>query len=197
MGDENDYGRRGEKVLRGGQQGDLALAHRPLPERREVPGLGSRQLRREAIIVVQAVEHRPCNEPAVGGLGCCELRVRVGDAVNALVDASSVEPADVLGQDGPQLPLVPDEDPVEQLAAQGADEALDMRLCVWRMVRRGDPTEVGNWGRGMRRTALVQGMRTPQGGRTSGATNLKGRWIHSRGTTRLRRGAGEPESARI
>lgn len=41
-----------------------------------------------------------------------------------------VEPADILACDGTKLPFVPDEDAVQALFAQGADEALDMRSAV-------------------------------------------------------------------
>jgi len=48
--------------------------------------------------------------------------------VDALVDSSSVVPMDILGDDGTELSFVPDQNPVQQLSAQGADETLDMRV---------------------------------------------------------------------
>ncbi len=97
--------------------------------------------------MVEAIKHGPCDELAVGGLLTGpfdraqdrQLRVRVGDAVDALVDAGVVVPAvDVLVDDGAKLPFVPDQDAVQQFAAQGADEALDRGLSVRGVVRSGD-----------------------------------------------------------
>jgi len=127
VGEENDDGRRGEKVLGGGQQGELGGRSQTSP--REATGgwvLGSRELRSESIVVVKPVEHRTCDELAVGRLGRGQLRVRVGDAVDALVDTGSVVPvSDILGDHGSQLPLVPDEDPACPISDWG------FRIADW------------------------------------------------------------------
>ncbi len=89
--------------------------------------------------MVQAVEHRPRNGPAVSGLRRGQRRIRVGDAVDTLVHAGAVVPVtDELGNQGSQQALVPDEDPVKQLSTQGADKALDMGLSVGCSVGRRD-----------------------------------------------------------
>ena len=73
--------------------------------------------------MVEAIKHGPCDELAVGGLGCGQLRVRVGNPVDALVDAGAVVPAvDVLVDDGAKLPFVPDQDAVEPFG--GAQDRL-------------------------------------------------------------------------
>jgi hypothetical protein len=89
--------------------------------------------------VVQAVEDRTCDELAVGRIGRGQFGVRVGNAMDTLMDTGSVVPAvDVLVDDGAKLPFVPDQDAVQQFAAQGADEALDRGLSVRGVVRSGD-----------------------------------------------------------
>ena len=63
------------------------------------------------------------------------------------MDASGIEPTSVLGQDGPKLTLVPHQDPVQQLAAQGADEPFDMSVRVGRAIGRWDATNAHGLGK--------------------------------------------------
>ena len=91
---------------------------------RKVSALRSSGLRDEpaAIVVMETVENRPRDELAVGRFRRGQLRVRVWNPEDALVDASGVEPTGVLSEHGSQLPLVPHQDSVEQFTTQGALE---------------------------------------------------------------------------
>ena len=84
---------------------------------------------------MQAVEDRSRDELAVGGRLGGQPGVRIRDTVQTLMDPAAVVPGAVLVEVPAQLTLVPDQDPVEQFPAQGADEALDMGSGVGSMVR--------------------------------------------------------------
>ena len=85
-----------------------------------------------AIVVVQAVQDWPCNEPPARRSGLGQRRVRVRDSVDALMHAGVVVPAvDVLAEDGAQLSLVPDEDVVEDFLTECAHEPADFGLWIW------------------------------------------------------------------
>lgn len=80
----------------------------------------------QAIVMVESAADGPGDELAVDGLLAGQLGRRIGNPVNALVDASRVVPASVFGDGSAKLPLVPHEDAVQQLPTQCADEPLDM-----------------------------------------------------------------------
>jgi len=103
-------------------------------------------LRYSPVVVVQAVEDRSGDQLAIGGLLASQFRVRVGDSVDSLVDAAFVVPTDIGTGNGAKLSLVPDQDAVQQLSAQGADEALDMRGCVGGVIGSGDSPDAHSVG---------------------------------------------------
>jgi hypothetical protein len=88
--------------------------------------------------MVESAADGPGDELAIRRLVPEQFRVRVGNPVDPLVDSPGVEPASVLGQDGPKLSFVPHQDSVEQFTAQGADETLDMGLRVRCVVGSGE-----------------------------------------------------------
>jgi hypothetical protein len=58
------------------------------------------------------------------------------ELVKGSVRPGGVVVLQVLGRDLAQVTLVEDEQPVEDLAAQGADHALADRICLWRLAAR-------------------------------------------------------------
>jgi hypothetical protein len=94
------------------------------------------------VLVDQATQDRfsadlSCVDDGHGGSG--NVRLVVGDALgDALVRSGGVVVHLVVGQDGSQVCLAEDQDPVEELSAQGADQAFAGRVMrgAWTAVRR-------------------------------------------------------------
>ena len=79
------------------------------------------------VLVDQAAQDRFSADLARGGVCCSDAgtRVNVRDALSeALMGTGGVVVLLVVGQDGAQVRLVQDEDPVQELPAQGTDQAL-------------------------------------------------------------------------
>ena len=82
-------------------------------EAREAPVLRCASSGDQAVVIVEPAADGPGDEFPVRRLLTGQLRVRVGNPVDALVDAGVVVPVvDVLVDDGTKLSFVPDQDAV-------------------------------------------------------------------------------------
>ncbi len=89
------------------------------------------------------------DDTTVAGRGCAQLRVGRGDGPDTLVRPRAVVVAAKLAEGSPQAALRQEDEVVEQLAAQGTDEALAAAV--------GLRSPIGRWN-----TADVHGVAEPQ-----------------------------------
>src|SRR5262249_29471153 len=117
-----------------------------------------RRLCRQSVLVVQPAEHRN-SDHAVR----CAVPPGPGDRVGrdrralceTLVRPGTVEVADVLGQDPPEVPLAEDQEVVDALPADAAEEALADRVGPRRPDRRPDHLDPAPCGEAAERGSVL------------------------------------------